>query len=92
MNGIRRGLVTVGFLAAMFGGGAIGAVAFGATGGGGSSSTTTTGPGITIAPSTGGTTTSPTTPSPSAPTAGQRPDCPEHGTQGSASGSTAAFF
>ncbi|HEY2218461.1 MAG TPA: hypothetical protein VGH35_03920 [Gaiellaceae bacterium] len=91
MNGIRRGLVTTGFLAAMFGGGAIGAVAFGATGGG-SSSTTTTGPGITIAPSTGGTTTSPTTPSPSAPTAGQRPDCPEHGTQGSASGSTAAFF
>jgi hypothetical protein len=49
-------------------------------------------PGITIAPSTGGTTTSPTTPSPSAPTPGQRPDCPDHGTQGSASGSTAAFF
>jgi hypothetical protein len=89
MNGIRRGLVTGGFLAAMFGGGAIGAVAFGATGGGSSSTTTTTTPGITIGPSAGGT----TTPSPNAPSPGQRPDCPDHdGTQGSSSGSSAAFF
>ena len=84
MNGIRRGLVTAGFLAAMFGGGAVGAVAFGATGGGSSSTTTTTTPGITIGPSAGGT----TTPSP-----GQRPDCPDHGGgQASPSGSSAASF
>ena len=87
MHKIRRGLVTAGFLAAMFGGGAVGAVAFGATGSGAATTTTTT-PGITIAPSSGGTTTT-TTPS-QAPGQGGR-DCPDHGTQGSAAGSTASF-
>jgi len=83
MNGIRRALVTAGFLAAMFGGGALGAVAFGATGGGSSSSTTTT----TTPTPTVTTPTTPTTPS----QGGQRRDCPDHA-QGSASGSTAAYF
>jgi hypothetical protein len=58
MNRIRKGLATAGFVAAMFGGGAIGAVALGATGGSGTSSTTTTtAPTGTNAPSTGTTTT-----------------------------------
>jgi hypothetical protein len=39
---IRKGLATVGFIAAMLGGGAIGATAFGATGTGTATTTTTT--------------------------------------------------
>jgi hypothetical protein len=39
---IRKGLAMVGFVAAMLGGGAIGAIAFGATGTGTTATTTTT--------------------------------------------------
>ena len=86
MKKIRNGLVTAGLLAAMVGGGAIGAaVAFGATGTGSSSTTTTTTtPSITNAPSTGTT----TTPSQGS---GNGQGCPDHGAAGNAAGSTAAY-
>jgi hypothetical protein len=83
MKRIRKRLVTAGFLAAMVGGGAIGAaVAFGATGS--SSTTTTTTPSVTIAPSTGTT----TTPSQGS---GNGQGCPDHGAAGNAAGNTAAY-
>jgi hypothetical protein len=85
MKRIRNGLVTAGLVAAMSGGGAIGAaVAFGATGTGSSSTTTTTTPSVTIAPSTGTT----TTPSQGS---GNGQGCPDHGAAGNAAGSTAAY-
>ena len=83
MTRIHKGLVTAGVVAAMFGGGAVGAVALGATGTG-STSTTTTTPSVTIAPSTGTT----TTPSQGS---GNGQDCPDHGAPENAAGTTAAY-
>jgi hypothetical protein len=91
MNGIRKGLATAGFLAAMFGGGAIGAVAFGATGGGSSTTATTTTPSIQVAPSTGTTTTPSQGAAPGPGAAPDGRDCPDHDAGASGAGSSATF-
>ena len=82
MTRIHKGLVTTGVVAAMFGGGAVGAVALAATGTGSAATTTTTTPSITVAPSTGTTTT------PSRGSGQGAQNCPDHGAPRS-SGSSA---